>query len=71
MTEPDVDPSALKLLTVKDVAAQLRLSEATIWRAIRAGDIESVTIGRARRLTPAAVTAYVDGMVARQRKGAA
>lgn len=71
MTELDVDASALRLLTIKDVAAQLRLSESTIWRAVKAGDLESVPIGRSRRFTPAAVTAYVDSMVARQRKGAA
>jgi excisionase family DNA binding protein len=71
VTDIEVDPSALKLLTIEDVAAQLRLSPVTIWRKVRSGEIESVKIGRSRRFTPDQVTAYVDSLVARHRKGAA
>ena len=58
----EVDASARELWTVEDVAAKLRLSKATIWRLIYAGTLESVTIGRSRRVTPAAVAAYIDGL---------
>lgn len=71
MNEPEVDASALKLLTIEDVSAQLSLSPATIWRKIRSGEIESVKVGRARRFTPEAVTAYVASLVAANRKSAA
>lgn len=60
----DVDASALELWTVKEVAARLRLSEATIWRCVYRGEIDSVTIGRSRRIAPAAVAEYIERLSA-------
>jgi len=54
-----VDASALELFTVDEVAKKLRLSTATIWRLVHAGTIESVMIGRSRRIPPPAVRDYI------------
>jgi excisionase family DNA binding protein len=58
----DVGLTALDLLTVPEVAKLLRLSEGTVWRRIRAGAIGSVTIGRARRITPEQVAAFIGSL---------
>jgi excisionase family DNA binding protein len=54
----DVGTSALQMLTVEDVAGLLKVSKATAWRRVLSGDIESVKIGRSRRVHQAAVAAY-------------
>jgi excisionase family DNA binding protein len=54
----DVGPEALDLLTVKEVAARLRVSAKTVWRLVAAKEIESVKIGTSRRVAPEAVIAY-------------
>lgn len=71
MSEPEVDTSALNLLTVGDVSRQLRVSPVTVHRLVRAGKLESVKIGRSRRFTQAMVTEYVNGLVSAQRQGVA
>lgn len=54
----DVSLDALKLLTVDDLARLMKVSKATAWRRVLSGEIDSVKVGRARRVTPAAVAAY-------------
>lgn len=60
----EVGEEALDLLTVPDVAVRLRLSKATIWRLIYAEEkepgtgLESVKVGRSRRVAPEAIVAY-------------
>lgn len=60
----EVGEEALDLLTVPDVAVRLRLSKATIWRLIYAWEktpgtgLESVKVGRSRRVAPEAIVAY-------------
>lgn len=75
MTDPggeiDVGEEALDLLTVKEVAVRLRLSKATVGRLIRSGELESVTIGRARRVAPEAVAAFKRARIEAGRKSAA
>ena len=68
MEDEVVDASAMELWTVAEVARKLRLSEATVWRRIYSGDLESVKDGRSRRVAPAAVAEYIAGLraVARQ-----
>jgi excisionase family DNA binding protein len=58
MGEIDVDLSALQLLTITDVAKLLSVSETTVKRLIYSGELESVKIGRARRIAPEAVAEY-------------
>ncbi|SNX62296.1 excisionase family DNA binding protein [Streptomyces sp. TLI_55] len=52
------DPS-LVLLTVEETARRLRIGRTTCFRLVRAGEIESVTVGRLRRVPVDAVPAYV------------
>jgi excisionase family DNA binding protein len=58
----EVGEEALDLLRVRDVAKRLAVSEVTVWRLIRSGELESVKIGRSRRVAPAEVAAYVAGL---------
>jgi excisionase family DNA binding protein len=52
------DPSAV-LLTVEEAARQLRIGRTTCFQLVLAGEIESVTVGRLRRVPPEALRAYV------------
>ncbi len=52
------DPS-LMLLTVEEAARRLRIGRTTCFRLVLAGEIESVTVGRLRRIPANAVPAYV------------
>lgn len=48
------------LLTVREAAETLSLSEATVWRLLERGDIPSVKIGRSRRIKTDDLRAYVN-----------
>lgn len=50
-----------KYLTIKEVAAVFQVHEKTVARAIRLGRLKSVKFGGLRRITPEALTAYMDG----------
>ncbi|ADI08255.1 Xis-like protein [Streptomyces bingchenggensis BCW-1] len=52
------DPS-LVLLTVEEAARRLRIGRTTCFRLVLAGEIESVTVGRLRRVPIDALPAYV------------
>jgi excisionase family DNA binding protein len=52
--------TASLLLTVKEAAQALALSERTVWGLLDAEAIESVRIGRARRIPRQALDAYID-----------
>lgn len=54
----DVGDEALDLLSVKEVATRLRLSEVTIRRLIKKGDLESVRVGSRVLVAPEAVAEY-------------
>lgn len=54
----DVGDEALDLLTVKEVATRLRLSEVTIRRLIGSGDLEGVHVGASVRVAPEALAEY-------------
>lgn len=47
------------LYDIHDVAARLRCSPRTVERLIRAGEIDSVRLGRSRRVVPDSLEAYV------------
>lgn len=51
--------SSLVLLTVEEAARRLHISRTTCFRLVLAGEIESVTVGRLRRVPADAVPAYV------------
>ena len=51
--------AALVLLTVEEAARRLRIGRTTCFRLVLAGEIESVTVGRLRRIPADALPAYV------------
>lgn len=53
-----LDP-ALALLTVEEAARRLRIGRTTCFKLVITGEIESVTVGRLRRVPPDALPAYV------------
>ncbi|KLL09503.1 excisionase family DNA-binding protein, partial [Protofrankia coriariae] len=48
------------LLTAAEAAAVLGVGRSTVYELMAAGQIESVRIGRSRRIPRAALVAYVD-----------
>jgi excisionase family DNA binding protein len=46
-------------LTVAEVARAMRLSKATVYRLMQAGEIPAVRFGRSYRVPEAAVSAYI------------
>lgn len=55
------------LLTPKEASRRLSLAESTVHQLLTRGEIESVTIGRARRIPMDALTAYVARLREEQR----
>src|SRR6266851_2723758 len=54
---PGMSPS--RLLTVRDVADQLGASRSKAYELIYTGQIESLAIGRLRRVSPAALAKFI------------
>lgn len=54
----DVGDEALDMLSVKEVSTRLRLSEVTIRRLIKSGDLEGVHVGARVLVAPEAVADY-------------
>lgn len=55
-----VSPSdAARLMTVTEVAKKLQVGRGTVYRLLAEGQIDSVSIGRLRRVTPEQLEAYV------------
>ncbi|MBQ0985469.1 excisionase family DNA-binding protein [Streptomyces sp. F63] len=57
-TASTADPT-LVLLTVEEAARRLRIGRTTCFKLVLSGEIESVTVGRLRRVPADAVPAYV------------
>jgi excisionase family DNA binding protein len=60
-------PQPRLLLTVEEAAEQLGVGRTTAWSLVRSGDLQSVQIGRLRRVHVEAVAAYAAQLVARRR----
>jgi excisionase family DNA binding protein len=58
------------LLNIHEVAQLLSVSPRTVARLVASGHIESIHIGRARRVRPSAVSRYVDNLQKSQREKA-
>lgn len=58
------------LLTVEEAAERIGICRSNMFKLIRQGDVESVTIGRLRRVTPAALEAFVRRLSQRQEPAA-
>ena len=53
-----------RLLTVQEVAAIMRVSNMTVYRLIRAGELRSARVGRGYRIRESDVEAYLSRDVA-------
>ena len=49
-----------RLLTVHEVAGIMRVSNMTVYRLIRAGDLRAARVGRGYRIRESEVDAYLD-----------
>ena len=58
-----VDVTDRRLLRIEDVADRLAVSRSMAWKLIAYGQLPSVRIGRAVRVRPADLEAYVAGAV--------
>ena len=63
-----VDREQHVLLKVEEAARRLRICRATMFKLIGSGEIESVQIGRLRRVKPSALDDYVNRLSAKQGK---
>ena len=52
-------PSEDRLLTVREVAARMRVSNMTVYRLIQAGDLRATRVGRSYRLREGDVDSYL------------
>lgn len=51
-----------RLLLIPEVAEYLRISKPRVYELMADGSLASVRIGRSRRVTPAALAAFVDSL---------
>ena len=70
VTEPESEPAAREmpdrvLLTVEEAAHQLGIGRTKVYALVKSGDLESVQIGRLRRIPKAAIEEYAARLVAR------
>lgn len=56
--DAEVGENGTDLLKVPQVAKMLKVSEVTVWRLVGSGELESIKVGRSRRIDPEAVEAY-------------
>ena len=49
-----------RVLTIDEVALELRVSEATVYRLMRRGRLAFVALGRRRRVTRAQLDAFIE-----------
>lgn len=49
-----------RLLTIPEVAEQLRVGTTKVYELVKRGDLASVRIGRRRLVTPEQLQAYID-----------
>lgn len=59
-----MNPSAQRLYTPTEVAAELRISRTATYALMASGRLASVTIGRSRRVTAEALDAFVADLCA-------
>jgi excisionase family DNA binding protein len=61
LDRPD-DAAARLLLTVEQAAGRLNVGRSTAYGLVQSGQLESVTVGRLRRIPADAIAAFVDSL---------
>ncbi|WP_329097474.1 helix-turn-helix domain-containing protein [Actinomadura citrea] len=59
-----ITPDSDLLLTVEEAARRLKIGRTQMYSLITSGEVQSVTIGRLRRVPAECLTAYVSGLMA-------
>lgn len=54
------DDATLRLLRTRDVADRLAISASMAWKLIATGELRAVRLGRAVRVRPSDLEAYID-----------
>lgn len=62
----DVERIPRLLLTVEEAADRIGICRSNMFKLIRRGDVESIKIGRLRRVTPAALEDFVRRLTTRE-----
>ena len=57
-----IDTRDKRLFTVPQTQAMLGIGRTTLWNMIASGEIESVRIGRSRRITAEVIDQFVEGL---------
>jgi excisionase family DNA binding protein len=70
MTAPTADDVSRLLLTVEEAAQRLGICRSNMFKLVRTGDVESVQIGRLRRITPSALEDYVNSLSSGRKRAA-
>lgn len=65
---PDGVPAESLVLTVEETADLLKVGRTTVYDLIRTGQLNSIMIGRLRRIRHTDVVGYLDGIVRRNVK---
>jgi len=60
-----IDTRDKRLFTVPQTQVMLGIGRTTLWNMIASGEIESVRIGRSRRITAEAIDQFVEGLRAK------
>ena len=66
-TAPELCEHSQTLLTVEEAARRLSIGRTTMYALLKASQINSVRIGRLRRIPAEALTSYTARLVAEQR----
>jgi excisionase family DNA binding protein len=67
---PRVERPPRLLLTVEEAAERIGICRSNMFKLIRRGEIQSVRVGRLRRVTPAALEDFVRRLTAEEDLGA-
>jgi excisionase family DNA binding protein len=60
-SNPSEQPDQRLLLTVSEAAQRLGIGRSLLYELLTEGKIESIHVGRLRRIPPEALAAYIDG----------
>lgn len=58
-TNPMDEPAAGRLLRIEDIAQRLAVSRSMAWKLIAIGELRAIRIGRAVRVRPSDLEAYL------------
>jgi excisionase family DNA binding protein len=70
---PPTDPNRDEplLYTISEAATALRISRTKLYELLDSGDVESIHIGRSRKIPTEALRIYIDNLRARNNRPAA